>query len=200
MTAFLRLSDRGRAALLSLFFAALIGLLFLMIVRRMRLCRTPACLPPMLLLLLAGLDLMCLLESHHALHTGHFPTTAGHWAGSLPWALHALLLFVSGLYCAWGLLRERRAADREITPDSIREALDNLPSGICFSGINGIPLLTNRRMYDLAESLSGHRLRNVEELWRELSECGGRNGIECVQSGASPAFQTAACGSLREPS
>ncbi len=188
MTAFLRLPDMGRAVLLSVFFAALIGLLFLLTVRRIRLCRTPACLPPLLLLLLVALDLIYLMDAHHALHTGRLPTPAGQWAGGLPWVVHALLLFVSTLYCTLGLRRESQIVQEEITPDSIREALDNLPSGISFSGRNGIPLLTNRRMYHLSEALTGHLFRNAEELWQELVEFEGRNGIECVRSGESPVF------------
>lgn len=189
MRAFLQVSDIGRAVLLSVFFLVLAGLFFLVIVRRMRRCRPSACILPLLLLLLAAFDLICLTEMDGALYDGIFPTAAGHWTGSLPWVLHALLLLVSGLYCARALLREKRVADREITPDSIREALDNLPSGICFSGTNGIPLLTNRRMYGLAEALSGHRFRNAEELWQELAEFDARHGIECVQSGDSPVFR-----------
>ncbi len=189
MSAFLQLSDISRATLLSLFIAVLIGLFFLVILRRIRLCSPPACILPLLLLLLVALDLICLTEVNNALHNGSFLTMAGHWAGSLPWAAHALFLFVSGLYCARALLREKRVADREITPDSIREALDNLPSGICFSGTSGIPLLTNRRMYDLAGALNGHRFRNAEELWQELAEFDARHGIECVQRGDSPVFR-----------
>lgn len=189
MIAFLQLSDIGRATLLSVFFAVLIGLFFLVIVRRIRLCRPSACVPPILLLLLVALDLIGLTEGNSALHNGRFPGAAGYWVGGLPWAAHALLLFIASLYCVWALLREKRVADCEITPGSIREALDNLPSGICFSVASGIPLLTNRRMYGLAEALCGHRFRNAQELWRELADFSTRNGIECVQSGGLPAFR-----------
>ena len=44
-------------------------------------------------------------------------------------------------------------------------------------------------MYELTENLSGHRLRNAEELWQELSEFRAQNGIECVQSGRLPTFR-----------
>lgn len=189
MRAFVQLHDMGRAVLLSVFLVTLMALFFLAIIRWLRLCRPLACIVPSLLLLLAGLDLLLLTERNSALYHGSVPTAAGHWAGSLPWALHALLLLVSGLYGARALLREKRMADQKITPDSIREALDNLPSGICFSRTSGIPLLTNRRMYALAQCLNGHCFRNAEEFWQKLAQSGPSNGIQRLQHGDSPVFR-----------
>ena len=189
MITFLHLSHISKAFVLSFFFAALTGLLFLLILRRMRKCRPCACLAPASLLLLVGFTLLFLLEAQKAWELSRLPSPVGYWVGSLPWAIHALLLVIADIVCALGLWREWQIAQKKITPDSIREALDNLPSGLCFSKPSGMPLLTNRKMYELTENLSGHRLRNAEELWQELSEFCAQNGIECVQSGRLPTFR-----------
>lgn len=189
MISFLHASPVGRALLMSFLFLSLVGLMFLLIVRRMRKCQAPACFAPAALLLAVGAALTFMVEGNDALETGRALSVAGQWVCALPWALHALLFAVSGAVCAWGLFTERRVAQREITPESIREALDNLPSGLCFSKLSGIPLLTNRKMYRLSEALTGHVFRNAEELWRELLNFGGGEGIECVRGGTSPVFR-----------
>ncbi|NCD04183.1 MAG: hypothetical protein EOM00_14560 [Clostridia bacterium] len=79
-------------------------------------------------------------------------------------------------------------ANNEITPSSIREALDNLPSGLCFSDENGMPLLTNRRMYQLAEEATGRFCRNAEVMWRELSGLEGQKGIGRLHNEDFPTF------------
>ena len=83
------------------------------------------------------------------LSNGLTASSIGQWVGNLPWFLHILLLFACVFYGGFVIRRERMTAKNEVTPASIREALDNLPSGLCFSDENGTPLLTNRMMYHL---------------------------------------------------
>lgn len=191
MSAFWQLPAIGRAALLSALLLTLIGLFFWAILLGMRKRRPGGCLPALLLLLLIALDFVCLAAGNSALNTRGVPPPAGAWAGNLPWAAHFLLLLVSDAACAFGLWREWQKAAREITPESIREALDNLPSGLCFSGESGIKYLTNRRMYELSQALSGHLLRNAQELWQELREPVLSPGAERVEGGDAPAFRLA---------
>ena len=47
---------------------------------------------------------------------------------------------------------------------SIKEAIDNLPSGICFFDRNGLIVLCNRIMYRLAFSVTGRDLQTLYEL------------------------------------
>ena len=58
---------------------------------------------------------------------------------------------------------------------SIKEAFDNLPAAVCFFDRNGIVLLCNRRMYQLAHAISGHDLQTRQELesWLERLPEGG---------------------------
>ena len=47
---------------------------------------------------------------------------------------------------------------------SIKEGLDNLPSGICFADQNGTIILCNRQMHRLCHALMGMDLQHISEL------------------------------------
>lgn len=189
MTALLQLPDITRALVLSLYHAGFIALLFLLIIRLTRMRCPRACLMDGLLLATVIFVILCLMEGQRQIGIGLLPADFGCLMGNLPWAIHALMLAGTGIYSGWGLLRERIIARTEITPDSIREALDNLPSGLCFSDADGRPLLTNRRMYDLAGDAGGRFLRNAEVFWQSLAVFEGRDGITPLQGGPSPVLR-----------
>ncbi len=54
--------------------------------------------------------------------------------------------------------------------NSVKEAFDNLPSGICFFSENGIPVLCNRKMDEIVFALTGRDLQIVSDLTDAL-EC-----------------------------
>lgn len=56
----------------------------------------------------------------------------------------------------------------KIGRNSIKESLDNLPSGICFARPNGILVLYNRKMDALARELMGKDLQHLSELQAAL--------------------------------
>lgn len=72
------------------------------------------------------------------------------------------------------LLRYRRRPGRA----SIKEGLDNLPSGICFADKNGMIVLCNRQMYRLCYELLGMDLQHLSELRRGLEA--PRSGVRTV--------------------
>ena len=68
------------------------------------------------------------------------------------------------------LLRRLRSAKlKDITPDSVKEALDALPDGVCFSARDGFPLLVNEQMGELAHDAFGVALLDERTLWERLS-------------------------------
>ena len=48
--------------------------------------------------------------------------------------------------------------------NSVKDVLDNLPSGICFFDKNGIPALRNRKMYSLILEFTGKDPQSLAEL------------------------------------
>lgn len=189
MTSFLQCNPITRAIIISLLIAAFTGLLFLLIIRWTSKRRPCSCLIPALLVLTVGIIWGALIDAQNNFDLGLSLSFIGEWLGNLPWVVHVLLLLVSGIYCGFGFQRERAISKKQITPDSIREAFDNLPSGLCFSDEKGIPLLTNRRMYQLSEEATGKLCRNAEEMWRGLSEFEGQKGIERLNKENTPTFR-----------
>ena len=63
-----------------------------------------------------------------------------------------------------------------LIPQSIHEAIDNLPGGICFSTPNGRPILTNFRMNELIYRLTAHTVINTKSTWEELLQLKCING------------------------
>ena len=69
---------------------------------------------------------------------------------------------------------------------SVKEAFDNLPSGICFADRNGVIILCNRQMHRLCRQLLGTDLQHIEELHRALKE--PQSGVTAADESA-PLFR-----------
>ena len=54
--------------------------------------------------------------------------------------------------------------------NSVKEAFDNLPSGICFFDKNGILTLCNHQMYRVFFALTGKDLQSLAEMQELLSD------------------------------
>ena len=61
---------------------------------------------------------------------------------------------------------------------SIKESLDNLPSGICFADQSGLVILSNKQMYRLCYTLMGMDLQHISELLDALEK--PQAGIQSV--------------------
>lgn len=61
---------------------------------------------------------------------------------------------------------------------SIKESLDNLPSGICFADQSGLVILSNKQMYRLCYPLMGMDLQHISELLDALEK--PQAGIQSV--------------------
>ncbi|MGI6020190.1 MAG: sensor histidine kinase [Lachnospiraceae bacterium] len=73
-----------------------------------------------------------------------------------------------------GYCRQRRQA---LSRDSVKQALDMLPSGICYFTPSGRVKLCNRQMDSLFRTISQSDLQTLEELRGALSECDERSGV-----------------------
>lgn len=189
MTALLQLPRIAGSLVLSLYFLVFIALIFLPILRLTRLRRL-RCFPVCTLLTLTfSFIIVCLMEGLRQMENALSLLGPAAPIWNLPWLIHAFILTGTMVFSGVGLIKERNVAETEITPDSIREALDNLPSGLCFSDHNGLPLLTNRRMYELAGDVDGSLLQNTEVFWQSLADFKGRDGIQRLQDGSSPVLR-----------
>ena len=58
---------------------------------------------------------------------------------------------------------------KRIPGAAVKESCDNLPTGLCFAYPNGMPVLVNRRMYELCIRLTGNDLQDANDFWSVLT-------------------------------
>ena len=95
----------------------------------------------------------------------------------LPMWLLWCITFAADFLMIWdiaGLCRLRRQA---LGRDSVKQALDMLPSGICYFAPSGRVKLCNRQMDSLFHTISQGDLQTLAELQDALSDCDACSGV-----------------------
>ena len=82
-----------------------------------------------------------------------------------PWTIAALIL--TALSVA-GMAVQLRRSRRRLSPVSIKESCDHLPSALCFAWEKGRPCLKNLKMDELSHLLVGEALLNANTFWKEI--------------------------------
>ena len=132
--------------------------------------------------------LFLLMSAMAAAGEPHFPAARALWRAPV-WALGLLLMGVAAwiLLALWRQLIWRRS---HVSRASVKEGLDQLPSGLCFYVRDGLPRLVNLRMDALCQQLLGAQLSNGEDFWRRLCEGDLLPGNRALQTGDAPIVQT----------
>ena len=81
---------------------------------------------------------------------------------SIFWAA-ALFLTALSLIASFTLWHKGR---RQLSPISVKESCDHLPSALCFAWENGLPCLKNLKMDELSHQLTGEALLNADVFWK----------------------------------
>jgi len=89
---------------------------------------------------------------------------------SLPVKIYVIIFFLILTGSISLLYREKKSLKESITRASIKESIDNLPMGLCFSTKNGIVLLSNRSMNQLCHKITGRELQDGEFFWEKVME------------------------------
>ena len=82
----------------------------------------------------------------------------------LPWILVAVLLILAAVHLSVAIPIERRRLFERITPDSIREATNDITMGICFADPAGRIILCNETMRELSYMMIGSYPQMIGEL------------------------------------
>ena len=98
---------------------------------------------------------------------------AGHGSAGLVLSVLAVSV-LTGIF-QW-LFLYKKSRDM-ITTRSIKESIDLLPDGVCFSTDRGMPILMNSRMRQLCTEFTGEGLMDTEKFWRDLRNGNVRKGI-----------------------
>lgn len=84
---------------------------------------------------------------------------------------------VCDIYLICEIIRQYRQKDKNLTRNSVKQAMDTLPSAICYFSPSGAVKLCNLQMYCLFRSLAQSDLQSLEELQRALADCDDKSGI-----------------------
>ena len=77
----------------------------------------------------------------------------------------------------WEIVRLRRLKRQELSRDSVKQAIDLLPSGICYFTPSGSVKLCNMQMHILFRTLSQSDLQTLPELQDALAHCDAGSGV-----------------------
>ena len=131
---------------------------------------------------LGGFALMFLLlqalrvldQDRAGLAAGFYPMESA--VLGMPWAVFAGAEILSILLLSACFRRIQRHRQTRLSPDSVREAVEKLPAGICVSDEDGVILLSNPRMHALCRSLTGRALTNGRTFQERIGQMGTDQG------------------------
>ncbi len=167
MTSFISLPDRYTTLLSVLLFTVLAAEAGLLIYKHSNRAPVRKCLPCGIITAVNAVMLLCTVQKQ--------PTAAVVSAvQGLPWLVLAVLLLLTAVHIAVAFPKEKRMAKNSLSLNSVREAVDDLPMGICFADPIGRIVLINQKM----QTLSGEILGVVPQLLCELTDAlsAPRNG------------------------
>lgn len=100
----------------------------------------------------------------------------------VPVPMPVLWLIVAGadIMLLLELLGESRKRRHTINRNSVKEAMDRLPDGICYFNRNGSVKLCSLQMNRIVRALTQKDLQNYSELREALEECGPDTGVICL--------------------
>lgn len=81
-----------------------------------------------------------------------------------------LFIIFTIIYIIYNSIIERKDLKNKIDVYSIKETLDNIKIGICFSELSGALVLTNKKILEIVYSITGFSLTNANEFWDYLMD------------------------------
>lgn len=97
----------------------------------------------------------------------------------LPMWLLWCVIFAADFLLIWDIAGLYRKGKQALSRDSVKQALDMLPSGICYFTPSGSVKLCNRQMDSLFRTIAQSDLQTLAELQDALSDCDACSGIIC---------------------
>ena len=98
----------------------------------------------------------------------------------LPMWLLWCITFAADFLIIWDIAGLWRLKRQALSRDSIKQALDMLPSGICYFTPSGSVKLCNRQMDSLFRTIVQSDLQTLAELQDALSDCDACSGVICL--------------------
>ena len=144
------------------------------------------------LILCVAISFGCVIVFGAGMKASYYGVSQGAgslWVEGISGAVPVLVLLAVGIFLAALLAREIRYRKKSVTRSSVRESIDHLPTGLCFSNKIGVVLLANHRMYDLCQKIVGRDLQNAWLFWEILSKGVVCDDVERLTQGEQPTFR-----------
>ena len=105
----------------------------------------------------------------------------------------ALLLALAALSVLTTLVIARlyKLRRTRVSPMSVKEGIEHLPTGLCFCEENGLVLLMNRKMHDLCHAMTGEALLDAKAFWETLLSGSAQGGATALRNDPSPMWMLA---------
>ena len=113
---------------------------------------------------------------------------AAYWFGKVPVMMLFFLGLVYGVASSVNLVRLIRWNNSHVTLHSIKESLDLIPTGLCYFINGGMPVLVNRKMTELCDSITGQEMFNGEDFWNTLEQKADQKTIVELEDGSFYSF------------
>ncbi len=140
------------------------------------------------LLMVATLNLALLLELNHIfIEPIDYLSKYAVFISEMPYAFQLIFFAVKMLFSGYTLFSVYQGSKKELGITSVKEAIENLPSGLAFYDERGFLFLSNKRIQKLSLLLTKKDLQNAVELQNDLQ--GLQNEQFCVIKGSEPAFR-----------
>lgn len=188
MSPYLQLSIPLRSLLQLAFFCAMCLGIWLLpeLLRRKRILPVVTVL---LSLLLSAFLLLLYAANARAELLAQTPPALSLWLCRLPWLSTAAVAAVVLGCCSFLLWQEQNWRKNTLSRSSIKDALDEISSGLCFYRPGGRVILSNRSMNDLCFRLLGISLQNGELFFRSLQQGQVHPEAEQLSGGEAPSFR-----------
>ena len=111
------------------------------------------------------------------------------WFWELPLWITLVPVIAMAVFLYIVLRQEWRYRSNTLTRSSIKESLDQITTGLCFSEESGRIVLANHRMHALCHDIVGRDLQNAELFWSILSGGEVQADVKRLSSGSHPHFR-----------
>lgn len=120
---------------------------------------------------------------------GYTKSPVSEWLCEQPVIFSFVIVCVVLLLLLFIFFKEKYYRKNTITRSSIKESLDMLSTGLCFSVENGRTVLVNNRMNELCYLLIGKDLQNANNFWNMLTSGDIKGDAECLTKGDNPCYR-----------
>ncbi len=143
----------------------------------------------LILFVLTAVDFTSLMELNHRQFAEFTLADITVIINTIPFYWHIILGITTLVFSLYQFKSISHANQNRITSFSIKEGLENLPSGLAFIAQNGQLYLANRTMHNLCQNLTGTDLQKGDLFLAKLMQ--HKANANCVIKGDKPAFKLA---------